>query len=164
MTSAAGHAVHGAPPWRSFSDAYSAQSGSQVLSLTNDASASRCSSDACSSKCSNERCRRSFFDAATLIEIDLAWNFGDLFNRIGRQQTVLHEPLRRDQQRIAGIRREASVRRVAVARRVQWQHLPDAQTGLLCPIEKCEQLVAEVADAVAAGERRWMQEDAGGAG
>ncbi len=74
------------------------------------------------------------------------------------EPAVLHQALRADEQRIAGHRREALVRRVSVTRRTERQYLPHALTGLLEEVEKPMRLDAEIADAVAPGQRRRVQQ------
>src|SRR4029453_19515414 len=76
-----------------------------------------------------------------------------------RQQSLLDEEVEADQERVARESGEALVGRVAVARGAERQHLPQP---LLRPRHEVEQphgLVAELADAVGAGQRRRMEED-----
>ena len=79
------------------------------------------------------------------------------------EQLRFDEPLGGDQQRIPGERRHATVWRVSIAGRIERQDLPHSHPRLRDPVEKLDQLVAENADAVAAGKRRRMKENAGDA-
>ncbi len=66
-----------------------------------------------------------------------------------------------DEQRIAGEGREASVRRGAVAGRIQRQDLPDPHASARGPVEELDGVIAELADAVAPRQRRRMEKHAG---
>ena len=77
-----------------------------------------------------------------------------------REQTVLDQPVGADEQRIAGKRREALIRRVAVARRSERQHLPQPLPAGGEEVDELEGGGAEVADPEAARQRRGVQQDA----
>ena len=64
------------------------------------------------------------------------------------------------EQRVAGERRKALVRRIAVAGRPERQHLPHSLAGGSEQIDELERARAEIADAEAARQRRRMEEDA----
>src|SRR5439155_3620820 len=89
--------------------------------------------------------------------------FGNVIELALGKQAIVAQPLRRNQQRIARVRRVTTVRRIAVAGRIEGQDLPEANAGALRPVEKSDQLIAEVADTKTSGQRRRMQQKAGGA-
>ena len=80
------------------------------------------------------------------------------------QETVAEQKLRRDQQRIAGKRGCAPVRRAAASDDRQRQDLPEGLAGRLRPVEEPIDPRTEVADAEGPRERRGMKEDSGGTG
>ena len=65
---------------------------------------------------------------------------------------------RRDQQRVAGEGGEALVGRVAVAGRAERQDLPEPLLGRSQEVDEAIRLVAQVADAESARQRRWMEQ------
>ena len=98
------------------------------------------------------------------VEIDvIVGKLRNVVERLFLQQTVAQQMLQRDQQRIARVRRMASIRRIAIAGRIERQDLPDANAGAPGPIEKGDHLVAEVANSIPSGEGGRMQKHAGGA-
>jgi hypothetical protein len=69
------------------------------------------------------------------------------------EQVLLEQALRRDQQRVAADARQAVVRGAPVAGRIERQYLPQAHPRTGRPVEKREQLVPEITDAVRSRER-----------
>ena len=80
----------------------------------------------------------------------------------GGQQALLAQAVEADEQRVAREGREALVGRVAVAGGAERQHLPEALAGLRQEVEEGGRLGPELADAVAPGQRRGVEQDAGG--
>ena len=77
------------------------------------------------------------------------------------KQSVLGEEIEADQERIAGKRRKALVRRIRIAGRPDGQYLPEM---LACCMKEIGELVgfgSEFTDAVRTGQGRGMQQDAG---
>jgi hypothetical protein len=87
-------------------------------------------------------------------EIDpLVRELGHGAHRRGRQVALRHQPVRADQQRVAGKGGEALVGAVAVTGRPQRQYLPQRLLALGQEVKKAVGCFAQVADAVAAGKR-----------
>ena len=100
--------------------------------------------------------------AITAREVDVPWRerrTGGADLGLG-EQSVLDQPFEADQQRIAGKRGEALVRRVAVAGRSERQHLPEPLAGGGEQIDELEGARPEIADAEAARQRGRMEEHA----
>src|SRR5436190_98217 len=91
------------------------------------------------------------FEGGGFVVVDgVAAKLRNLVQRAVRQKAIAQQAIGRNEQRIPGIRRVTSVRRVAVARRIERQDLPESESRALGPIEEHVQLVAEVADAITA--------------
>ena len=75
-------------------------------------------------------------------------------------QIVLDQPVRADQERVAGERRQGLVRRVAIGGRAQWQRLPPALAGLVKPVDPLDGRRTYIADSIPRGQRRDMQQQA----
>src|SRR5712691_1741381 len=107
------------------------------------------------------RCAKQLdLDRGDVVEIDvIIRKFGKFCYRLLWKQSIAHEALRRDHQRISRVRRMAAVRRVSIARRIERKKLPHADAGALRPVEKGDQLVAEISDAVATGKGGGMEEN-----
>ncbi len=73
---------------------------------------------------------------------------------------ILDDPVRTDQQWVAREGRKALIGGVAVAGGPQRQHLPQALAGAVQKVDEAKGCVAQVADAVAAGKRGGMQQNA----
>jgi hypothetical protein len=80
-----------------------------------------------------------------------------------RQQPVAHQPVGADQQRIARERRERLVRRVAIPRRPERQHLPQPLPRRAQKPQERPRLVPQFADAVAPRQRGRVQQNPAGA-
>ena len=76
------------------------------------------------------------------------------------QQPVVDQGVRADQQLVAGERRQALIRRVAIPGRSQRQRLPPALPGLVEAVHPCERGRPEIADAVGGRQRRDVQQHA----
>src|SRR5262249_7455775 len=76
------------------------------------------------------------------------------------EQAFVAQALEADQQRVAREGREALVRRIAVARRPQWEHLPQTLVRALQEVEEPLRRRAQLTDPVRARERGGMQQDA----
>src|SRR5262249_21772085 len=80
----------------------------------------------------------------------------------GPQQSVLDQPVRADQEPVAGKRRQGLVRRVAIPCGTQWQRLPPSLAGLVEAVDPRQRRRPYVADAVGRGQRGDVQQHAGG--
>ena len=87
---------------------------------------------------------------------------GALLQVGGGQQALVAQPVERDEQGVARERREALVRRVAVAGGAERKDLPEGLAGLRQEVEEGGRLGPELADAVAPGQGRGVEEDPGG--
>jgi hypothetical protein len=79
------------------------------------------------------------------------------------EEPVLDEQIEADQQRIAGERGEALVGRVAVARRPEWEHLPERLPGAHQEVDEALRLGAEIADPVPARQRGRVEKNSAAA-
>ena len=94
-------------------------------------------------------------------EVDIV--SGELDARFGLrrgEQAVLDEALGADEEWIPGEGREALIRRIAVPRRAERQHLPHALSRGSKLIDELQRARPEVTDAVSARQRSRMEEDA----
>ena len=81
--------------------------------------------------------------------------------RIGLgEQSLLDQPIEADEQRIAGERGEALVRRIAIAGRAQRQHLPQVLAGRGEEVEERDRARPQVADAEASRQAGGVEQDA----
>ena len=87
---------------------------------------------------------------------------GPLLQVGGGQQALLAQAVEGDEQGVARERREALVRRVAVAGGAEGEDLPEGLAGLRQEVEEGGRLGPELADAVGPGQRRGVEEDPGG--
>jgi len=78
----------------------------------------------------------------------------------GGQQTICDEVVERDQQRVAGERRKALIRRIPVTGRPQRQDLPDALARGSEQVYELVSAVTEVANPVGSGKRCRVEKDA----
>src|ERR1700721_980643 len=81
-----------------------------------------------------------------------------------RQKPLLAKRFQIDEQRVSGKSREALIRRVAISRGIQRQHLPDF---LPCSGQEFDELmsrISQIADAVAARQRGDMEKDSAAPG
>jgi hypothetical protein len=76
------------------------------------------------------------------------------------EQTAPLEILQADQQWVARECRKRLVWRIAVTGRTERQHLPDSLTASREKIDELERARAEIPDAEASGQRRWMEQQA----
>src|SRR5215475_5698200 len=95
-------------------------------------------------------------------EVDPSFGPGGTARCLVREQPVLGQPFEADEQRIAGKRREALIRRIAVPGGAERQNLPDALPCRREPVDERESARSEIADVGASRQRRRMEEDAGG--
>ena len=89
-------------------------------------------------------------------ESGMRGNFG------GSKDSLLVQLLETDQQRIAGLGREALERRVGVTGGIQREHLPQLLSSFFQEIDKGERFRSEVADAKGTGKASGMEQDAAG--
>ena len=78
----------------------------------------------------------------------------------GGHEAVVHQRVEGNQERVAGKGGKGLIRRIGKAGRPQGQHLPQGLPGLRQELNKAHGLRAEVADAMAAGKRGGVQQDA----
>src|SRR5579863_8992320 len=77
---------------------------------------------------------------------------------LSRKQPLFAERIQVEQERIAGECREQLVRRVPISRRPERQYLPDLLLRLRQKLHKLIRRTSQIANAMAAGQRRNMQE------
>src|SRR3954464_6027264 len=95
---------------------------------------------------------------STLEKAPLERDDGAVFDRVWRerdalavarlQQSIRDEKIRADQELVASERRQRLIRRIAVARRPEWQCLPPALPRLLQAIDPCQRRWTQIADPV----------------
>src|SRR5580700_9690421 len=76
--------------------------------------------------------------------------------------TALHQAIDTDQQRVAGERRKALVRRIAVTGRPERQDLPDVLSRVAQEVGEGMRLLTELADTIGAGKGSGVQQDTAG--
>src|SRR5207237_1820 len=79
------------------------------------------------------------------------------------QQFILDQPVRTDEQRVPGERRQGLIRRVAVTGGTERQRLPPALAGFVKAVDPRQRRRSHIADAVRRGQRRDVQQQAGAA-
>jgi hypothetical protein len=100
------------------------------------------------------------------LEINAASEVDGVFGEIGRankvgfgQQSPIAQALETDQKRVAGERREALIRRVAIPRWVNRQNLPNFLPSSREEVGKLISVRAQIANAMASGQRRKVQQN-----